>query len=94
MNSQSALPPLQAYKYCPKCAGRLQHTAENVLKCAVCGYNFFVNAAPAVGVLILNDKNEALLAEKENSSRTRAHGIFPGASCSLGRHTRKRKNGK
>lgn len=57
--------PIQAYKYCPKCSGKFDHKGGNLLKCEQCSFNFFVNAAPAAGILIINDKNEVLLAKRK-----------------------------
>lgn len=66
MNNQPTfLEPTLAYKYCPKCASIFEHKGGNWLKCTQCRYNFFVNAAPAAGVFILNDKNEVLLAKRK-----------------------------
>lgn len=59
------LPPLVAYKHCPKCGESLEHKGGNLLKCTSCGYNFFVNAAPAASVIILNEKNEILLTKRK-----------------------------
>lgn len=58
------LTPVQAYKYCPKCAGNFEHKESNWLKCMSCGYNFFVNAAPAAGVFIVNEQGKVLLAKR------------------------------
>lgn len=57
--------PTEAYKHCPKCAEQFEYKGGNWLKCTGCGYNFFVNAAPAAGVLILDDKNRVLLAKRK-----------------------------
>jgi NADH pyrophosphatase NudC (nudix superfamily) len=57
--------PTKAYKYCPKCAGMLEHKGENWLKCARCSYNFFVNAAPGIGVFIFDKQKRVLLAKRK-----------------------------
>lgn len=57
--------PLQAYKYCPKCAGKFECMGDNLLTCADCKYNFFVNAAPAVGVVIVSNQQEVLLVKRK-----------------------------
>lgn len=57
--------PIKAYTYCPKCAGQFEPKGGNWLQCTSCKYNFFVNAAPAVGVLIFNNKNQVLLARRK-----------------------------
>lgn len=59
------LTPMQAYKYCPKCGGRFTIAGGNLLTCAQCGYKFFVNAAPAAGAIICNDKREVLFVQRK-----------------------------
>jgi NAD+ diphosphatase len=57
--------PMEVYKFCPKCAGLFEYKGENWLKCTMCGYDFFVNAAVTPGALICNDKNEVLLVKRK-----------------------------
>jgi NADH pyrophosphatase NudC (nudix superfamily) len=56
---------MEAYKHCPKCAGGLENKGGNRLKCTKCQYNFFVNMAPAAGVIILDEQNRVLLARRK-----------------------------
>lgn len=41
------------------------HKENNLLKCTACGYNFFVNMAPAATAMILNEQNHVLLAQRK-----------------------------
>ena len=63
--STTSAEPTKAYKYCLKCAGAFEHKGGNWLRCKQCGYNFFVNAAPGVGVFIFNEQKRVLLAKRK-----------------------------
>lgn len=67
MNNQktTSIVPAQAYRHCPKCAGAFEHKGGNCLKCIQCQYNFFINAAPAAGVFILDQNKRVLLAKRK-----------------------------
>jgi len=56
------------YKFCPKCGGEL-----NNLKCNKCGFVFYQNSKPTVSAIILNEKNEVLLAKRSSPVR---HGLW------------------
>lgn len=62
---EKSVEPTLAYRFCPKCAGEFEHKGGNWLKCTSCGYNFFVNAAPAAGVFIIDEENRVLLAKRK-----------------------------
>ncbi len=56
--------PYKAYKYCPRCSGNLKHETNNLLKCQTCGYNFFINASPCVGIIIENENKRIMLGKR------------------------------
>ncbi len=68
--------PTEAYKYCPCCSGVFQHKGENWLKCKQCGYDFFINAAPLAGLLVLNSKQEVLLVKRQGQDAWNIPGGF------------------
>lgn len=58
------------YKFCPICSGDLvKETVEQDnrprLVCRQCGFIFYINPIPAVGVILFNDKNEILLIRRK-----------------------------
>jgi NAD+ diphosphatase len=65
MRNTSSLSPVRAYKFCPKCGAKTEHKGGNLLKCTQCQYNYFINAAPAVGVFIVNQDGQVLLAKRK-----------------------------
>ena len=53
--------PLEVLKYCPKCgSAEFLTTGERSLKCASCGFHFYINSAAAVAALI-SDRNGKLM---------------------------------
>ncbi|MBK5720476.1 NUDIX domain-containing protein [Dysgonomonas sp. Marseille-P4677] len=59
--------PLTQFKYCPKCGS--DHFIENNFKskrCEQCGFIYYFNSCSSTIAIIINDKNELLVA-------TRAH---------------------
>ena len=53
--------PIEVFKYCPCCgSSEFVPDSSRSLKCAGCGFRFFVNSSAAVAALIVNDKNELL----------------------------------
>lgn len=63
--ADSLTSPLKQYKFCPKCGGDFDHRGGNHLKCQNCSYNYFVNQAPTAGIIVVNEKNEVLLAKRK-----------------------------
>lgn len=56
--------PKIAFKFCPRCAQKLQLKNES-LQCSSCGFHFYVNPAPTNAVLIENEKKEILLVKRK-----------------------------
>ncbi|WP_319266342.1 NUDIX domain-containing protein [uncultured Draconibacterium sp.] len=57
--------PLQVLKYCPKCgSAEFNKTGERSLKCASCGFHFFINSAAAVAALVTNDTGKLMLVTR------------------------------
>lgn len=59
--------PLYQFKYCPKCGS--EHFVENNFKskrCETCGFIYYFNPSSATVAVIINNKNEIMVA-------TRAH---------------------
>lgn len=52
------------YKFCPKCGGDLKQELPFKFVCAKCAYEFFINPAPCVGILLHNEKGELLLGRR------------------------------
>lgn len=55
------------YKYCPKCGDDLSQKKANMLLCADCGFEYYINPAPCVGILIENKEGNILLARRARS---------------------------
>ncbi len=47
--------------YCRRCGAKLAHQGDHIFTCTN-GHTLYLNASPAVGVWIVNDKNEVLVA--------------------------------
>lgn len=56
--------PYKAYKYCPRCSGNLKHSTHNLMLCQTCGYHWYINAAPTVGIIIEDNDGRALLGRR------------------------------
>lgn len=57
--------PLHQFKYCPKCGSN--HFIEHNFKakgCETCGFIYYFNACSSTMALIVNDKNELLVATR------------------------------
>lgn len=55
--------PLHQFKYCPKCGSK--HFVENNIKskrCEDCGFVYYFNSSASTVALILNEKDELLVA--------------------------------
>lgn len=48
--------------FCYLCGGKLASKSEHSWQCQACGQSFYRNGQAAVGILIINEKNELLLA--------------------------------
>lgn len=57
---------MNQFKFCPVCGGKLEFRGghEKVLTCLKCSFKFYQNSAPASGAIIINEKNQILLSEK------------------------------
>lgn len=57
--------PLQVLKYCPKCASpSFKVLGERSLKCADCGFHYFVNSSAAVACLVTNSNAKLMLVTR------------------------------
>ena len=57
--------PLKKFKFCPFCGSDQFHQKDEKSKqCASCGFLFYLNASAATVGLIINDKNELLVATR------------------------------
>ena len=73
--------PLHLFKYCPKCGSK--HFVKNDFKskrCEDCGFIYYFNPVAATVAIIMNDKNEMLVATR---SKEPAKGTLdlPGGFC-------------
>lgn len=57
--------PIQAYKFCPRCGGKLVQKKKNLLICQKCGFEFYINSLPCNGVIIENEKGEIMLVKRK-----------------------------
>jgi ADP-ribose pyrophosphatase YjhB (NUDIX family) len=57
--------PKKAYRFCPKCSGRLVPQNENFLKCSSCRLHFYINPAVCNAVILENKKGEILLVKRK-----------------------------
>lgn len=57
--------PLKVLKYCPKCGSvEFNKSGERSLKCAACGFHFFINSAAAVAALVTDDAGKLMLVTR------------------------------
>lgn len=57
--------PLQVLKFCPKCgSNEFKAKGERSLKCANCGFHYFVNSAAAVACLVTDDVGRLMLVTR------------------------------
>jgi NADH pyrophosphatase NudC (nudix superfamily) len=75
--------PIDAYKFCPLCAGELKVSRSNLLICQKCGYNYYINAKIGVNALILDSQNNILL-ETRNKNPHKGKLQLPGGFQSIG----------
>jgi len=57
--------PVNVLKFCPRCgSAHFPATGSRSFKCVDCHFNYFVNSAAAVAVLLFNSKGELLLTRR------------------------------
>ena len=56
---------IEAYKFCPRCTGEMNHENENLLVCKICKFNFYVNPSPTNGAIIENEEGKLLLTKRK-----------------------------
>ncbi len=62
--------PVEIVKFCPKCgSSKIKAKGYNAFFCETCKFEFFVNVASAVGILIFNQKGEILLSKRRFNPR-------------------------
>lgn len=55
----------QVFRYCPKCgAAALRFAGPKLLRCDVCGFELYLNAAAAVAALIVDAEGRLLVVER------------------------------
>lgn len=52
------------FKFCPKCGGKLEKKANNLLVCKICGFNFYQNPKLCNAVILENNKGEILFVKR------------------------------
>jgi ADP-ribose pyrophosphatase YjhB (NUDIX family) len=58
---------MSKFKFCPKCGGELESKDfdhQVVPVCKSCGFKFFMNSKPTVGVLLESEKGEVLFSRR------------------------------
>lgn len=56
--------PKKAFKYCPKCGGKLSSPVGNRLSCIICQYGLYINPLVSNGAIIENDESKILLVKR------------------------------
>ena len=57
--------PIEVLKYCPKCgSAKFEKESERSLKCADCGFHYFINSAAAVAALVVNETGKLMLVTR------------------------------
>ncbi|MCG8474998.1 MAG: NUDIX domain-containing protein [Cytophagales bacterium] len=66
MKNQMKTHPKHVLKHCNKCGSSdTFYTDGDAVKCRACGFQLYINAAPAVAGLIINDNDELLLTVRK-----------------------------
>ncbi|MDP4289976.1 MAG: NUDIX domain-containing protein [Bacteroidota bacterium] len=59
--------PSNVFSYCPKCgSGKLLFDGVKVLSCNDCGFNFYINPAPAVAVILVYPDGKIVLTRRKH----------------------------
>lgn len=67
------------FTYCPKCGSRhLQFDKVKLFSCAQCDWVFYLNAAAAVGIIIENEEQDAILVLVRNQEPQKGGYDLPG----------------
>ena len=70
MQSFSATHPSNIFNYCPKCGKKsFSFNGVKVLKCAACGLNYYINAAPAVAVVLEYPDGKIVLTRRKHEPK-------------------------
>lgn len=57
--------PVNVLKFCPKCgSAHFTATSDRSFKCEDCSFNYYINSAAAVAVLLFNDQGELLFTRR------------------------------
>lgn len=57
--------PVNVLKFCPRCgSGHFSATSSRSFQCEDCLFNYYVNSATAVAVLLFNEKGELLFTRR------------------------------
>lgn len=56
--------PKAVYKHCMRCGSTVVYEPDNSVWCNSCGFCYYINAASAVALLILNERGELLLTKR------------------------------
>ncbi len=56
---------MEEFKFCPKCAGKLEKKRFNMLKCKACCFEWYQNPIPCNAAILENEKGEILLIKRK-----------------------------
>lgn len=57
--------PVNVLKFCPRCgSAHFPVTGSRAFKCDECSFNYYVNSAAAVAILLFNEKGELLFTRR------------------------------
>lgn len=70
--------PEKIFKYCPKCGHTIDHDVDNHMVCSNCKFSWYLNPMPCVTAVIINDKNEVLLAKRKNEPHAGSWDVLGG----------------
>lgn len=61
----SAFPPVQIFRFCPRCGSNEFHLSGDRAKvCGHCGFNYYFNTSAAAAALIFNPEGKLLLTRR------------------------------
>lgn len=76
------LHPFHSFHYCPKCGGAFEEHNEKSYQCRQCGFVYYFNSSSATVAVIVNGRNELLVAVR---AKEPARGTLdlPGGFCDM-----------
>ena len=73
----------KAFRSCPRCKEKLTHQRHEYLQCSSCSFQFYLNPAPCVAVILNNEKGDLLLVQRARSPK-KGYWDLPGGFMAQG----------